>query len=90
MTADITKNISQLIASQFPAIYREEGENIVAFLQAYYEFLESDPKYAIYRNRSMFESTDIDEALDEFVIHFKKKFLSDFPYLSSTDTRFLV
>lgn len=90
MTVDITKNISQLIASQFPSIYREEGENIVAFLQAYYEFLESDPKYAIYRNRSIFETGDIDDTLDEFVIHFKKKYLADFPYLSSTDTRFLV
>ena len=90
MTVDITKNISQLIASQFPSIYREEGENIVAFIQAYYEFLESDPKYAIYRNRSIFETGDIDDTLDEFVIHFKKKYLADFPYLSSTDTRFLV
>ena len=90
MTVDITKNISQLIASQFPSLYREEGENIIAFLQAYYEFLESDPKYAINRNRSIFEAGDIDEALDEFVVHFKKKYLADFPYLSSTDTRFLV
>ncbi len=90
MTLDITHNISQLIASQFPAIYREEGDNIIAFLQAYYEFLESDPKYAISRNRDMFDSTDIDEALDEFIIHFKKKYLADFPYLSSSDTRFLV
>jgi len=90
MTLDITHNISQLIASQFPAIYREEGDNIIAFLQAYYEFLESDPKYAINRNRDMFDSTDIDEALDEFIIHFKKKYLADFPYLSSSDTRFLV
>ena len=90
MTVDITKNISQLIASQFPSLYREEGENIIAFLLAYYEFLESDPKYAINRNRSIFEAGDIDEALDEFVVHFKKKYLADFPYLSSTDTRFLV
>lgn len=90
MTVDITKNISQLIASQFPSLYREEGENIIAFLQAYYEFLESDPKYSVYRNRSIFETGDIDEALDEFVVHFKKKYLADFPYLSSTDTRFLV
>lgn len=90
MTLDITQNISQLIASQFPAIYREEGSNIIAFLQAYYEFLESDPKYAVYRNRDMFSATDIDEALDEFIIHFKKKYLADFPYLSTTDTRFLV
>lgn len=90
MTVEITKNISQLVASQFPSIYREEGENIIAFLQAYYEFLESDPKYAIYRNRDIFNTTDIDLTLDEFVVHFKKKYLADFPYLSASDTRFLV
>lgn len=90
MTVDITKNISQLIASQFPSLYREEGENIVTFIQAYYEFLETDPKYSIQRNRSIFSTADIDETLDEFLIHFKKKYLADFPYLSSTDTRFLV
>ena len=90
MTVDITKNISQLVASQFPSLYREEGENIVAFVQAYYEFLETDPKYSIQRNRSIFETSDIDETLDEFLIHFKKKYLADFPFLSSTDTRFLV
>lgn len=90
MTIDITKNISQLIASQFPSLYREEGESIVTFIQAYYEFLESDPKYSIQRNRTIFSTSDIDETLDEFLIHFKRKYLADFPYLSSTDTRFLI
>ncbi len=73
MTLDIPKHISQLIESQFPAVYREEGDNLIAFVKAYYEFLETDPKYAIYRNRNLFETTDIDATLDEFVVHFKKK-----------------
>lgn len=90
MTLDIPKQISQLIASQFPAIYREDGDNLIAFVKAYYEFLESDPKYSIYRNRNLFETTDVDTTLDEFVVHFKKKYLADFPYLSTSDTRFLV
>jgi hypothetical protein len=41
---NFTKQISQLIESQFPAIYREDGETLVAFIQAYYEFLESSDK----------------------------------------------
>ena len=38
---DITKTISHIIESQFPAYYREQGAELVAFIKAYYEFLES-------------------------------------------------
>lgn len=87
---DIQKQISQFVANQFPAIYREDGDNTVAFLTAYYEFLESNNKSSHYVNRRLDEYSDIDETLDEFIIFFKKKYLADFPYLSSTDTRFLI
>lgn len=87
---DIQKQISQFVANQFPAIYREDGSNTVAFLTAYYEFLESNNKSSHYINRRLDEYSDIDETLDEFIIFFKKKYLADFPYLSSTDTRFLI
>lgn len=42
MAIDIDKNISQLIANQFPDFYREEGELFIAFVKAYYEWLESE------------------------------------------------
>lgn len=87
---DIRKQISQFIENQFPDIYREDGESMVAFLTAYYEFLETNGKYSHHVNRRLSEYSDIDETLDEFVIFFKKKYLADFPYLSSTDTRFLI
>ncbi len=87
---DIRKQISQFVENQFPSIYREDGEVLVAFLTAYYEFLEKNSKYSHYVNRHLEEYSDIDETLDEFVIFFKKKYLADFPYISSTDTRFLI
>lgn len=87
---DIRKQVSQFIANQFPAIYREDGETLVSFITAYYEFLETNQKYSHYVNRRLDEYSDIDETLDEFVIHFKKKYLADFPYISSTDARFLI
>ena len=42
MAIDIDKNISQLIANQFPDFYKEEGELFIAFVKAYYEWLESE------------------------------------------------
>ena len=38
----IIKTVSQLIENQFPAVYREEGPQLVAFVKAYFEFLEND------------------------------------------------
>ena len=38
----IEKQISNLIANQFPAVYREQGDQLVAFVQAYYEWLETN------------------------------------------------
>ena len=87
---DIVKSISQLIQEQFPSVYKEEGQDLIAFLEAYYEFLESDPKYATRLSRDMFDVNDIDTTLDEFLIHFKQKYLNDFPYVTATDKRFII
>ena len=87
---NFTKEISQLIESQFPAIYREDGETLVAFIQAYYEFLESSNKYTYNIGRQMFDIDDIDSTLDEFLSHFKETYLADFPYKLETDKRFAI
>lgn len=87
---DIVSNISTLIESQFPDIYKEEGQQLVAFLEAYYEFLESNPGYSINLSRNMFTIRDIDTTLDQFVVYFKEKYLKDFPFVAYTDKRFLV
>lgn len=87
MTLDISKTISQYIENQFPAIYREEGEALVEFLVAYYEYLE-ESGYTL--SREMFELKDIDTTYDEFVNFFRKKYLEDFPFVTATDNRFLV
>ena len=42
---DIEKLISPLVESQFPSFYREEGEQFVAFVKAYYEWLENSGSY---------------------------------------------
>ena len=87
---NFTKEISQLIETQFPAIYREDGAELVTFLEAYYEFLESDNKYSYKLGRQIFELADIDTSLEDFMYHFKETYLADFPYALTTDKKFLI
>lgn len=43
----IEKNISNFIQSQFPSFYREDGPEFIAFVKAYYEWLENLSRYRI-------------------------------------------
>lgn len=45
---DIEKLISPLIENQFPSFYREDGQQLIAFVKAYYEWLENDGSYYNY------------------------------------------
>lgn len=86
---DAIATISQLIERQFPAIYREEGPELVTFVKAYYEFLEQGNN-AIQVVRQLPGNLDIDTTLDDFVSHFKATYLADFPFIAATDKRFLI
>ena len=57
----IEKTISPFIDQQFPAFYRENGKNFVAFVRAYYEWLESSGN-AVFHARSLLDYVDIDRA----------------------------
>ena len=87
---DLSKTISEYIEQQFPAVYREDGPNLVAFTKAYYEFMENTSESPITLSRSMFQNRDIDETLDSFLVHFKEKYLSEFPYAKAVDKRFAI
>lgn len=90
MALDFTQQVSQLIESQFPEVFRDEGDNLVAFISAYYEFLESDDLYSHKLGRNIFSTADIDESLEKFIYHFKETYLADFPYVFATDKRFAI
>lgn len=90
MALDFTKQLSQLVESQFPEIFRDEGSNLVAFISAYYEFLESDDLYSHKLGRDMFTIADVDTSMEKFIYHFKETYLADFPYVFSTDKRFAI
>jgi len=85
----IEKNVSQFIRSQFPSIYREEGELFVEFVTKYYEWMEQ-PNNAIYHARRLPEYKDIDETVDDFVLNFKKKYLQGIQLDTAAKTRTLI
>lgn len=86
----LNDRIAYQIASQFPALYREDGAELVAFVEAYYEYLEETRQYTTKEARNLLTYKDIDTTLDEFVSHFKEKYLKDFPYVAASDNRFII
>lgn len=77
---NIEKFISHQIESQFPAIYREDGQELVQFVKDYYRFLENTPAQSIYEGRRLFEYNDIDQTPHNLLLFFQKKYLSDLPF----------
>lgn len=93
---DIEKKISPFIAQQFPSFYQDEGQAFIAFVKAYYEWLEqadipSDNTFGhIYQARSLPAYRDIDTTVDEFIVQFKEKYLKNIQFDTATNKRLLV
>ena len=86
--AEIYKKISSQIDSQFPGFIREEGPRFVAFLKAYYEYLEQSGN-AGDAIRSISDNQDIDRTVDSFVEYFRGEFLINIPQNVLADKRLL-
>lgn len=82
------KKISFFIEKQFPAIYREEGRELIELVKAYYRFLEENERQSIYNIRRIYEYRDIDTTLERMLIFFKNKFLNGLFF--DKDIRFVV
>jgi hypothetical protein len=82
------KIITPFIESQFPQFYREEGPNFIAFIKAYYEWLEQQGN-VLQRARSLPEYLDIDATEEEFIKYFKANYLSLLPTNIVADKRLL-
>ena len=86
---DIEKLISPLVENQFPAFYKEEGPQFIAFVKAYYEWMEQ-PGNITNMTRSLSDFRDIDTTLEEFVVQFKEKYLKNIQFDTATNKRLLV
>ena len=85
----IEKFISPFIEAQFPQFYQEEGPYFIAFVKAYYEWLEQNNN-VINRARSLMEYRDIDTTLDSFVKYFKNKYINSLPENIVADKKLLI
>jgi len=85
----IEQKISNLIESQFPSFYQEEGPVFIQFVKAYYEWLEEEGN-VLQRSRNILNYTDIDETLEEFLVFFQKKYLYGIPFDVIINKRFLL
>ena len=71
-------NIKSLIKNQLPSFVREDHSTFVAFLEAYYEWLDSNPD-KIRTTNQVDNVFDIDESLELFTEDFQKTYISSFP-----------
>jgi len=85
----IEKSISYQIENQFPAIYKENGRELIELVKEYYVFLETQENQSIYNTRRMFEYRDIDTTLESMILFFKNKYLSNLPF-NRENIRFIV
>lgn len=85
----IEKVISTFIPQQFPAFYKEDGPNYIAFVKAYYEWMEQTSQ-TINASRSLLEYADIDSTETSFLQYFKNTYIHNLPESIITDKRLLV
>lgn len=79
--------ISTLVESQVPGYLLEEGPNLVAFLKAYYEWMETTGQVTD-ASKNHLINRDIDSTnLDKFYEYFRREVLADFPKNILADKR---
>ena len=84
----INEKLSSLVQNQFPSFYQEEGPNFIAFIKAYYEYLEQTDKQQ-HELKKLVEYKDIDDTLDEYIEYFRRTLLAEIPETIVADKRLL-
>jgi len=108
MAIDVENTISQLVANQFPDFYKEEGQLFIAFVKAYYEWLETtefsadldgdgiketlvqNPSSTTLDSRKLADYRDIDNTIDDFILSFKNKYLSNIQFNVATNKQLFI
>ena len=67
------RTLSSLVASQLPEFVREDNQTFVAFIEAYYEYLQNTT------GNDLKTLGDLDTTLDSFIKYFKKEVAVNFP-----------
>lgn len=85
---EIYRKLSSQIESQFPEFIRDDGPNFVAFLKAYYEYMEQTGNAGDVV-RGLIDYQDIDRTIDDFVEYFQREFMQNIPKNVIADKRLL-
>jgi hypothetical protein len=81
------KKLSALISSQLPQYLADEGPNLIAFMKAYYEWMETTGQVAD-ASKNLLAYQDIDDTdLDQFYEYFRREVLCQFPKDFEADKR---
>ena len=86
---EVYKKVSPLVEQQFPEYIRENGPRFVAFMEAYYEYMEQTGK-AGYAIRTLNDNQDIDRTVVEFVEYFRREYALSIPKSALADKRLVV
>ena len=86
MAIEIRDSIYTDIAGQFPAVYQDNSDFLVGFIEAYYEHLDSK------LDRDLPKIRDIDSTLSAFLIHYRNKHMAGLPLSTqpAMDIRFVL
>lgn len=79
------RSIADLVANQLPDFYSQDGKNFIAFIEAYYEWMDIQQL-----NYKIADYQDIDTTLNKFLSHFRNEFLSLIPAKIAGDQRLLM
>lgn len=85
----VDAKLSTLVKNQFPDFYKEDGPNFLAFMEAYYEYLEQNGKMtdAI---RNLQSYSDIATTTDDFIQYFINTFLPSVPVDVAADKKLMI
>lgn len=83
------EKLSHQIKNQLPSFYREEAPTLIAFMEAYYEYMEQQGKMTdAIRNLESYQ--DISTTTDEFIGYFIRSFLPSVPQNVLADKKLMV
>ncbi len=85
---DANNKVSLLISQQIPDFVQDEGPALVAFLKAYYQWMESEGQTLDVANR-LLENHDIDTSVDLYIEHFKQEVMASIPESIVVDEQLL-
>lgn len=83
------QKISDIIETSFPDYYKENGPVLIQFVKAYFEWLEQDNHLLDYVKNHL-SNRDVDETIDQFLIHFKSKFVPSIQFQTESSTREMI